>query len=113
MSQIRMHVALDIFDYAGNKICSLYDSSIDAPGQAYHIVYTMELSGWQSLSFVMPRVVDDVQNFRWDFIKPEYKVRLTIGSRKEWFYINQPKRVRNASSVTNTVDCDHICRRRS
>lgn len=110
MSQIRMHVALDIFDYAGNKICSLYDSSIDAPGQAYHIVYTMELSGWQSLSFVMPRVVDDVQNFRWDFIKPEYKVRLTVGNRKEWFYINQPKRVRNASSVTNTVDCDHICR---
>lgn len=34
------HVAIDIFDYAGKKLCGLYDSYIDAEGQAHDIEYT-------------------------------------------------------------------------
>ncbi len=34
------HVAIDIFDYAGKKLCCLYDSDIEAEGQAHDIEYT-------------------------------------------------------------------------
>lgn len=107
--RMRSHVALDVYDYASHKVCALYDSAIDSPGQAYKIVYTQELSGWKELEFTMPRVLDDEQNYRWDFIRAEYKICLTIGELREWFIIRQPKRVRNASSITNTVQCDHVC----
>lgn len=29
------HISIAVFDYSGNKLCDLYDSSIKAAGQAY------------------------------------------------------------------------------
>lgn len=47
MAKIQPHVSVDIYDYEKNKVCNLYDSSLDSPGQAYDIEHTNELSGWQ------------------------------------------------------------------
>ena len=79
------HVSLSVFDYNQNKLCDLYDSYAQAKGQAYDIVLTQELSGWQEVSFTLPFVVDEADNFRWDYIKNEYKLRLRIGSDEDWF----------------------------
>ena len=77
------HVSIGIYDYSNNKLCDLYDSSIQASGQAYNIVYETELNGWQQLTFNLPFVVDKQHNFRWDYIKSEYLVRMSIGSLTE------------------------------
>ena len=103
-----VYCAVDVFDYSNNKLCSLYDSNIDAQGQAYNIVYTIERSGWQELTFNLPFMIEAERNFRWDYIKAEYKVRLIHGSTTEWFIIHQPKKTKNGQGITNNVTCSHI-----
>ena len=101
------HVSLSVFDYNQNKLCDLYDSYAQAKGQAYDIVLTQELSGWQEVSFTLPFVVDEADNFRWDYIKNEYKLRLRIGSDEDWFQIQAPKLSKNGRAITDVVKCPH------
>ena len=101
-------VSLAVFDYGRKKVCDLYDSSTQALGQAYDITYTEELNGWKEVSFTLPLMVNGERNFRWNFIRNEYKLRLIVGDETDWFVIQKPKRSRNGKAVTNVVNCPHI-----
>ena len=102
------HIALDVFDYNHQKLCSLFDSDTDAEGQAYDITYTVEKSGTQTLVFYLPWVVDMKRNFRWNYIKSEYIIRLLWNGETEWFYIHAPKKTKDGKGLTNQVTCDHL-----
>lgn len=102
------HVSIDVFDYSGRKQCDLYDSFTQAEGQAYEIVYTQEINGWQEQNFNLPFVIDGRHNFRWDYIKSEYLVRLYYDHMVEWFVIQKPKASKNTKLISNTVSCPHI-----
>ena len=74
-------VKLDIYDYSGNLVCPLYDSSSSASGQAHDIIGTTQRNGWKELSFVIPGKMEvetgaQQRNFRLDFLKADYKLRL-------------------------------------
>lgn len=88
-------VTLAVFDYRRVKVCDLYDSATEAQGQAYDLTFTEELNGWKELSFTLPLMVNGHRNFRWDYIRNEFKVRLTVGSMVDWFIIQKPKRTNN------------------
>lgn len=103
------HVSLSIFDHDLLKVCDIYDSSSLSKGQAYDIVYTEELSGWKEISFVLPFIVGKSENFRWNFIRNEYKLRMRIDDYEDWFIVQAPNRKKNGKSVTNTVKCNHVC----
>lgn len=36
------HISVDVFDYERKHLCNLYDSDIQADGQAYDIVYKQD-----------------------------------------------------------------------
>ena len=55
------HYSISVYDYDREKICELYDSNLDFPGQAYDISYTVEMNGTHSLTFSIPYVVDAKQ----------------------------------------------------
>ncbi len=104
------HVSIDVYDYdREEKLCNLYDSTLESPGQANSIIYTNELSGWQELQFTMPYMVDGAYNHRWDFVRSEYMVRLTIGDFKDWFVMSRPKKQKDSKGIKNTVTCGHLC----
>ena len=96
-----------MFDYNRKKVCDLYDSSTNALGQAYGITYSEELNGWKEVSFTLPLMVNGEKNFRWNYIRNEYKLRLTIGQSTDWFVIQKPKRSKNGKTITNVVTCPH------
>lgn len=96
-------VSLSIYDYSHKKLCDLYDSSVQAEGQAYDIEYREELNGWKEIAFSLPR-----SSFRWNYIKSEYLLRLKIGSAVDWFIIHTPKKIKNNKSITQTVNCSHL-----
>ena len=96
-----------MFDYNRIKVCDLYDSSTNALGQAYGITYSEELNGWKEVSFTLPLMVNGEKNFRWNYIRNEYKLRLTIGQSTDWFVIQKPKRSKNGKTITNVVTCPH------
>ena len=56
----------------------------------------------------MPFVVDQRDNFRWGFIRNEYRVRLIIDTREDWFIIDGPKKAKASRAISNTVYCSHI-----
>jgi hypothetical protein len=102
------HISIGVYNYKGEKLCDLYDSDIQAQGQAYNIAYVQELSGWKQLTFNLPFIIDSQYNFRWDYIKSEYLVRLDIDDETEWFIIQKPKSTKNTKSILNNVECPHL-----
>ena len=93
------HISLSIFDHNKKKVCELYDSSFPVQGQAYDIVYSEEIKlGWKELSFALPYSVDKQRNFRWDYIKNDYLVRLINGETTEWFTLTAPKKTKNGKA---------------
>lgn len=103
------HVSLAVFDYSNKKVCELYDSDALSAGQAYNIYKTEEIKqGWKELTFDLPLKVNGEKNFRWDFIKNDYYVRLREGAVSDWYLIKTPKRTKSGGVVTNSVKCVHI-----
>ena len=102
------HISQDIFNYKRNKLCNLYDSSLNSPGQAYDIIFTNELTGWKEISFNMPFLIDKKRNYRWNYIKNEYLLRLKIDDYSDWFIIHSPKKTKNKKSISNAVSCSHL-----
>ena len=71
------HTSLSIFDYNNKKVCELYDSDGLSSGQAYNICKTEEIKqGWKELTFDLPLKANGEKNFRWDYIKNDYLIRL-------------------------------------
>lgn len=53
-------------------------------------------------------MVDQKHNFRWDFIRNEYMVRLIHGDEIDWFIIQTPTRKKDGKSVSAEVVCNHV-----
>ena len=102
------HTSLSVFDYSGKKVCDLYDSAVSTAGQAFDISVTTELSGWKTLSFSLPYIIDEKDNWRWRFIKAEYQVRLKEGTKEDWFIITSPKKSKSSKKISGTVECGHL-----
>lgn len=107
------NLVLDIFDYAGNKLCSLYDQTSDAGGQAHDVVVTTERNGWKELSFTLPQLMrtedGDVKNYRLDYIKEGYKIRLIDDEGTDWFILSETKVQHNNYTKTINVTAGHVC----
>lgn len=104
----RIHISQDVYGYNNKKLCNLYDSSLNSKGQAYDIVYKNEINGWKEISFNIPFVIDKKRNFRWNFIRSEYLLRMTRGEEIDWFIIHSPKKTKNRKSISNSVTCSHL-----
>lgn len=104
----KTYAALDIFNAKREKLCSLYDNTIDAKGQAHNIVFHKEIGGLKTVSFNLPRMMDKQRNFRWDFIRSEYLLRMTIGDKHDWFIVHAPKRSHDRKNISTSVTCNHL-----
>ena len=68
--------SMGVYDYSGNKLCDLYDSQNDLRGQAYNIFFEEPMQdGIKTLEFSIPYMVDEKENFRWNYLKSEYLIR--------------------------------------
>lgn len=59
-------VRLMIYDHSGNKLCDIYDSTLQIQGQAYNVQLARSRDGAKDLSFALPYYVEGEKNFRWD-----------------------------------------------
>lgn len=101
------HKALSVFDYSGNKLCDLYDNYTSMRGQAFDITISNELNGQKKMSFKLPYMIDETENFRWNFVRGEYLIRVMDGNKKDWYIINEPQHTKN-STINMTVECPHV-----
>lgn len=102
------HISLGVFDYQRNKLCDLYDSFSHVQGEAYNISFTEEQSGWKEVNFSLPFLIDKEKNYRWDYIKNEYYLRVKVNDHADWFILKTPQKTKNGMSITDTVKCEHI-----
>lgn len=106
------NLKLDIYDYSGNKICGLYDNASDLSGQATDVYVITERNGWRELSFMLPSTCQTEQgeepNFRLDFLKADYRIRLQDDDGEDWFLISEPKISHSAFSKNIQVTAGHI-----
>ena len=106
-------LSLDICDYAGNKVCNLYDNQSNSNGQAFDIVVTKERNGWKELSFSLPWNMNTLngpeKNYRVDMLIADYKIRLKDDDGIDWYLISEPKISHNNFTKTIDVKAGHIC----
>lgn len=103
----KIQSSLAVFDYAKHKLCDLYDSQNDIPGQAYGIRYATNMKdGVKQLTFNIPYMVDKKKNFRWNYLKSEYLIRIIHGNITEWFIATKPVKTKNNSGITGSVTCN-------
>ena len=106
------YLALDIFDYAGHKQCSLYDGNNEVSGQAVDVVVTTERNGWKELTFTLPQMMQTedglVKNYRREFIKEGYKVRLIDEDGEDWFILSESKITHNNYTKALTITAGHV-----
>lgn len=74
-----------IYDMNRVKLCELYDSAEMPEGQAYDVSVTTEMSGWKELSFSIAQTVNGRQNFRWNYIRSGYQIRVVRDGVPDWY----------------------------
>ena len=93
---------LDICDYGRRRLCPLYDNLSNVSGQAVNIFVTKERNGWKELTFTLPSVCHTdggiESNYRLDFLKADYQIRLIDDNETDWFIVSEPKITHNAFS---------------
>lgn len=120
MLRNKRNLVLDIFDYSGHKMCTLYDSTYNLVGQATDVVITTERNGWKELSFTLPTMYENESNiqeynYRMGFLKADYRIRAKEWVDKDeskdkidWFLISEPKVTHSAFSKDVAVKAGHI-----
>ena len=109
MTQHDIFSSLTVFDYDDNKLCDLYDSQNDLTGQAYGISFTRSIQdGVKSLNFKIPYMVDAEKNFRWQYLKSEYLIRLIYNGSTEWYIAQKPVKHREKGAIYGDVTCAGI-----
>lgn len=108
------NLTLDIYDYSKHKICNLYDNKSNASGQATDVCVTTERNGWKELSFTIPSTCTDIDkssdssNYRTQFLKADYLIRLVDDYETDWFIISEPRITHNAYAKNISVTAGHV-----
>ena len=106
MSQNSTLASLSVFNYSGTKLCDLYDSQNNVVGQAYQIRYTTNRSdGVKKLTFQIPYIINQELNFRWEYLKNEYLIRLIYNNKTEWFIAQKPVKHKEKGMLYGDVTC--------
>lgn len=53
-------------------------------------------------------MVDRKTNFRWKYIRNEYRLRVREDDYEDWFVITSPKKTKSSGQISSTVSCYHI-----
>lgn len=102
------HVSLDIYNIGrGQKVCSLYDSNVEQEGSAHDVQRIQEMNGWKELSFTLPMKVNGEENWRAQYITPEYEIRVIDGDETDWYRLTAPTDVDDGVKKEFTVNCPH------
>lgn len=112
MNANERNLTLDIYDYSKHKLCNLYDNRSDVSGQATDVYVTTERNGWKELSFSIPSVCQGEygmeENYRLQFLKADYLIRLVDDKETDWFIISEPRITHTAHSKDVSVIAGHI-----
>lgn len=101
--------SMGVYDYGKNKLCDLYDSQNNLRGQAYNISFKQSMAdGIHTLTFSIPYMVDGEENFRWDYLKNEYLIRLKFNGQVMWYIATKPVKSKSGKEVIGTVTCQGL-----
>ena len=108
-------LSLDVYDYSGHALCSLYDSTNDLSGQATEVIVHTERNGFKELRFKLPSTYieeTEERNYRLDYLVSDYKIRfreVKDGEEEiDWFLISESKVTHSALSTDYEIRAGHI-----
>lgn len=100
---------MSVYDLNGKKLCSLYDSRAAQDGAAQGIKVKKEIGGWKDISFNLSKYNQKgEQNFRCDFIRNEYHLKVVEDDNVDVYCIKAPGALHDKSKVQYTITANHI-----
>lgn len=106
------NVELSVYSPFGKKLCELYNSACQFSGQATDLSIKKTIGELSTLTFSLPTVIEDengalIDNFRWDFIKNENLIYITIDGKTDVYKIKTPEDTVSGKKHSMTVSCLH------
>lgn len=98
--------SIGVYGYDKKKLCDLYDSEGNIQGQAYDITWEKNINGISTLTFSIPYYVNSEKNFRWQYLKSEYLIKMVRGSKSEWFIASKPTKTKSNKEIVGVVKCN-------
>lgn len=106
------NVQLSVYSPFGKKLCELYNSACQFSGQASDLSIKKTIGEIHTLTFSLPTVIENedgalVDNFRWEFIKNENLVYVTMDDVTDVYRIKTPEDTVSGKQHSMTVTCLH------
>ena len=98
--------SIGIYGYDRKRICDLYDSEGKIQGQAYNIDWEKNINGISTLTFTIPYYINNEPNFRWEYLRSEYLIKMVRGSETEWFIASKPAKTKSNKEIVGSVKCN-------
>lgn len=100
---------MSIHDMNRKKLWELYDSEMEADGEAREVVISKERSGWKQIEFSIDRYLNNgTVNPRCSYIRNDFQVRLTENGKSDWYTIVAPTDIHDGNVLSYDVLCEHI-----
>lgn len=109
---MKSDVQITVYSPSGTKLCELYNSACQFSGQAFDLSIKKTLGEIHTLTFSLPTMIEDetgelVENFRWDHIKNENLIYVTIDGMTDVYRIKSPEDGADGKKLSVTVTCLH------
>lgn len=110
--KVQRILRVDVCDYENNILCNLYDNKCMIYGGAVDVNISTERNGWKELTFTIPTVCmseeGEVENFRLDYLKAEYRLRTIDDYEEDYYIISEPKITHDKFSKDTYVRAGHV-----
>lgn len=107
--KVAKRYAMSVHDLNRKKVGDIFDTEIPSPGAAEDVRITKERNGWKEISFSISQyLTDGSRNEKCDYIRNEFQIRLTEGSKTDWYSIVVPTDIHDGEILTFNVTCEHI-----
>ncbi len=66
------------------------------------------MNGWKELTFSVPYMIEGETNWRVDYLRGEYYVRVIMDDVVDWYILDAPAQSHKGLALTCTVTCSHL-----
>ena len=103
-------ISIDVCDLDRNPICNIFDSAGDTEHSAFDIYVKTQRNGSKTLTFSLPSSAEqgEEDNWRLQYMLPEYKIRTIIDNVEDYFILTQDSITHDKRNKKVNITCPHI-----
>lgn len=107
--ELEKRYTLSVHDMSRNKLCEIYDSTVQTEGEAYDVNHKDSMTSPKTVTFTIPRKLNNGEdNYRAAFMTNDYQLRWGVDGVFDWFVIDNAEDAHVGQKDVIRVTANHI-----